>query len=207
MENIESITYEQCPYDWEHVSEIYQLLPHEPNAEGMWEVQPSEPGREVRFRRRHGYFQFFYGDPSSSLFHEVLDLEPMRTEDDAEWTVEKHDEGEYLVRTVFTQTYGPVDAMGRVDELFGAHGLWLENRETHASGAATFAALNSESLRDACDRLTVIEEMCLTINKAVTELLTDYWDSVANQIQSTGREALSPHRVNPKRRIPIPPNA
>ena len=207
ISDIQTITYEQCPFDEELVRSIYRKLPSSPDTAGKWVYQNRELDKATVFRRRGGYFQFFYGDPTQTLFSETLDLEPMQTQHDAEWTIEKHDEGCYLVTSVFCKTFGPVQQQELLDEILDHHGLWLEDMGTYCRGAAKFSQLNAGELLSACNRLVTVESWCLEANKAVTSYLEEFWGNVkdftVDQIQTRGTLEVPSTPDSHKRRQPL----
>jgi hypothetical protein len=207
--NIERITYEQCPYDAKHIQEIYVSVDLESIC-STWTQFQQTPNGICSYRKRDNYFQFISGDPSTSLFQEAMDLQPMETEDDAEWEIEKHDEGRYVVRSVFTKTFGPSTQIQRVDELLSPFGLWLEYRESFVWGAVTFDSFESEILLQSCRKLVMLEEWCLEANRQIETKLDEFWGNVRREaeerIHSEGvpirKYDISEYRG--KRRAPLP---
>lgn len=176
-EDVEKATYEQCPYDWEHVSQIYRNILEEPPETAEWlRLRSGNPS--TRLRRHAGYFQFFYGDPETSLYQELHALEPMQTTDDAEWEIEKHGEHEYLVRSKFSTTFGPCVEQQKVDELVQRFGALLDCRESYVSATATFTEVAAGPLLDACRRLVTLEAWCMEANRGITRMLDEYWGAI-----------------------------
>ncbi len=210
MTEIEKVQYEQCLYDWQHISEIYRSIPLEPAEEGQWYSLEHTQDSVASYRKRDGYFQFVIGSNQSSLFEEFHSFEPMPTDDDAEWTVEKHGPNEYPVRTVFSRTFGPSPAIDRVDKLLERFGLWLENcDDRYISGAATFGSLVNTDMWLACRRIVILERWCLEINGIVNQTLNEYWgrvrEEVEEQIRTEGEPVLMfrPSGRGAKRREPL----
>jgi hypothetical protein len=202
---IESIVYEQCPYDWDHISSIYKNIEDEPTST-EWHTK-SVPTGTVRYRRNGDHFQFIFARAPSVLFEEALNLEPMPTDDDAEWIVERHGPNEYLVRTTFTTTFGPVDAQELIDATISKYGLWLENQGNQVSGVATFDALEAEKMWHACRRLVTLEKWCLAANHKVMNVLAEFWGSVheelLSRIATQNDVVLDSDRTSRKHRAPL----
>ncbi len=206
MEDIERVQYEQCPFNWAHIARLYRNIAREPEMDGPWS---SPPGRGDIFYRRYGdYFQFIAGNPKQSLFSEFLGMEPMVTEDDAAWTIEKHGPVEYLVRSSFARTYGPVRETEKLHKLLEPYDMWLENRGTHVEGAATFDCLTNVKLLKACRKLLTLEGWCMSVNRDVERFLNDRWGAAWSEVnlrlEEDGPSFLTTESAGGKRRNPIP---
>src|SRR5579871_5891581 len=98
---VQIVEYEQCPYDLLHIYRDMDSI----QADSCWHSFNRSPRNCSAFYRVYDrYFQAVFGNSSDALFQEFLNLEPMKTDDDSEWLIEKHGPNEYLVRTTFTQT-------------------------------------------------------------------------------------------------------
>jgi hypothetical protein len=203
---IEQITYEQLVFRYDLVEGLYKIVPSIVE-DGEWHPMSVPSGEPSFYRVRSGYFQVIYSKGEHTLLREALKLEPMMTLDNAEWVLERHDEGEYLVRTQFSQTFGPTKETDLLDKVLEPYGLWLENMGTHLSGAATFEALDAEHLLEACNRIKWLEQFCIAANQRVILGLNAFWGAIRNeveaQIERDGALALSFESGGPKRRVPI----
>lgn len=201
MDEVEQIVYEQCPYNWQHVAELYRTVPFPP-FENKWYAVNSKTG--VCYRRRNGYFQFISGQSDTELWQEMLTFEPMETKDDAEWTIERHGLGEYLVRTRFSITYGPVDIQQEVHEELIKHGLWLGNRHTYVEGAALFDELTPSNLLYASRKLVMLENWCIQANVKVNSLIESIWkEHLAVLRQDFDFDGSAFETSSPKSRRPL----
>jgi hypothetical protein len=104
----EEATYEQCPYDLAHVEAIYMNLKGIINVDGNWHPFPERPdgiGQYRVFNDQH--FQAVFAGSDHALFRSLLDMDPVDSDDDAEWTVWRLSEEGYGLTSSFAVTSGP----------------------------------------------------------------------------------------------------
>jgi len=184
LRKVESVSYEQAPFIERDILALYRNIPVV-QVDGAWHDIAGDSGLNS-YRVVGRYFQRHIASQQCSLLKEIRELLPMDLPDNADWIIEKHDEGEYLVRSKWSNTFGPTEVQERVDQALNAFDLWLECKGNTVSGAAQFHNLDPKALALAVTKLTWLEAFCIEANRRVTEVLNEYWECSLTTWQKNG---------------------
>jgi len=207
MRKPKTVRYEQCPWNKRHVASLYSS--EIPLVEdGNWHAVQTGRARVGFSRVTNGFFQLVRGNSRYPLLEQCLALDPMETEDDAEWEITPFNDG-YVVHTAFSPTFGPCDAQERLSEHLEPYGLWLENNSESALAVAYIAKIESSVLLEATRRLVWLENYCMSANRSIYAELDRLWGSLADQVEgqiSSGSPVdFMDLSVLPKKRKPLAP--
>jgi hypothetical protein len=154
--------YEQCIWDQAHVEAIYPILKGLLTADGRWHeiaLATTESYGLARYRVfREQSFQAIFAKSFNPVVEALTDMDPVQTEDDAEWAVWRLENGAgYALSSTFAVTPGPFLHQPEVDKWLWRHGLGLEPFNFYVEGVAYFLEIEPGCLRDAMDRLAWLE--------------------------------------------------
>lgn len=172
--------YEQCPWIKKHVEAIYRNLRGMIVADGQWHDFPPLPRHIGKYRVYGGrYFQAIYARTPNHVLGSLMNMPPVETEDDAEWSIWQLDWGQgYALTSRFALTPGPFDHHAGVADWLYRHGLGLIPENGSVRGVAYFTNIEPGCLRDAMDRLIWLENAILHINRELQELSRKHWDEL-----------------------------
>jgi hypothetical protein len=172
--------YEQCEWDQRHVEAIYRNLAARISADGQWHDIPTGPGAVGRYRVvGERYFQAVYADAANPVFEALMAMDPVETEDDAEWEIWQESEGAYAITSTFALTPGPFEHQPVVDEWLWRHGLGLKPEEHFVQGIAYFTEIDAGCVRDAMERLTWLENAFVDLNERLNQAGREFWHDLA----------------------------
>ena len=105
---VAEVTYEQCPWDREHVNSIYPVLGGVIAEDGDWHPTRDNGDGLGWYRVADGYFQALFAGEATPLLDEFKTMRPVSTQDDAEWEIWRLPEGGYAVSSTFATGLGPL---------------------------------------------------------------------------------------------------
>jgi len=203
------VMYEQCPWNEEHVRQIYRNLASE-LIDGEWRNFPTLP-RDVGAYRvfANRTFQAIYSRKKHSLFQELLCLEPPDSEDDAEWDLLK-ERGVYHVSSSFAKTFRTMLPVDNTAAILRENSMDIVDMGTFMRGEAFFRTLTTDNLGLAMRKLTFVENLCMAANIRAYTASDKYWDELGGTLPGTlgsfarDIEAGRKLKGEPKRREPLP---
>lgn len=228
--------YEQCPWDQEHVEALYPVLKGRLVSDGLWHDIPNESGMPWVGRYRvtgsssRGYFQAVYADDvhqpggaaPNMVFSQLSAMEPVQTEDDAEWSVwhlQEADEDSsassdssgdsiwYALSSTFATTPGQFAHQQAVDDWLGRHGLGLEPDERFVEGVAYFEAIEPGCLLDAMQRLRWLETVFAELNQHLERAGAAFWEPLKEQSDALLRQEQDKGAWAAGEIVPVPEQA
>src|SRR4051794_10755373 len=109
-------TYEQCPWDQEHVEAIYRNLLGAIILDEQWHPIPVDAGHIGQYRvSGNRYFQAIYAATPNPVFEALTRMDPLETQDDAEWAIWEEG-GVYVLSSTFALTPGQFAHQPAVDD-------------------------------------------------------------------------------------------
>jgi hypothetical protein len=195
--------YEQCIWDREHVEAIYPKLANAIADDGQWHDIPLEEGKVGRYRVfGNQYFQAVFAGTANEVFDALTSMDPVETEDDAEWAVWQIDEGSYALSSTFAMTPGQFEHQPEVDAWLWRHGLGLEPNPYSVEGVAYFTAITSASMTDAVGRLTWLEQAFAELGTRLDQAGREFWHEL--QAESDAIVEKLEASVEPSLIVPLP---
>jgi hypothetical protein len=171
--------YEQCAWDREHVEGLYPRLAGSVVTDGEWHDFPPLPEGVARYRVfEERYFQVVYAETSKPVFEALASVDPVESQDDAQWHIWQEDESCYAMSTTFALTPGVFEHQEEVDEWLWRHGLGLEPNEFFVEGIAYFTDIEPGCMLDAMDRLTWLERAFDGLNERLEQTGREFWQEV-----------------------------
>ncbi len=194
-------TYEQCPWVREHVEAIYRNLAGRIVEDGQWHEILVEPGRVGRYRVfENRYFQAVYARELNPVYEALTAMDPVVSEDDAEWAIWQEEVGAYAISSTFALTPGVFEHQPAVDEWLWRHGLGLEPNEFFVEGIAYFTDIEPGCLLDAMERLRWLERAFRELNERLEEAGREFWQTLKAEsdavVERLGH-ALAPDEIAP----------
>jgi len=215
MTKVDGITYEQCPWNREHVSAIYRNLGGNIDESGSWrDFPPRAKGIGIYRVYKMSRFQAIFARRPSALYQAAQTLDPVDSEADAEWEIRGSD-GRYWVTTSFASVPGPFAHQEHVNAWLDRHALYLQNRRSFVHGVAFFTELTSGCLTDAMHRLTWLELAIRDVIKAIEAASESAWQQheqcsdeiTARVIDQLPQDEIIPvpdtGPITPRARIPV----
>lgn len=187
---MESVNYEQCPWDEGHVRAIYRRL-SEIVADGEWHLFPDN-GARGHYRVFEGRtFQVIFGKGDEAVYPRLLQLDPPDIEDDAEWTVLcDPEEDVVLLTSTFCRTFGPFSGINLICETLNSFALELIKYRGDIWGAVYVEDIETDMMEEAMARLRAIEKITLQVNKAIDAQISTMWDDLTAEMREA--EEASP---------------
>ncbi len=180
------ITYEQCPWDLDHVSQIYRSI-KDFKTDGDWHEIPGGVGSAWYRIWDQRIFTMIVFEERNELLEEVMAGPPPLSEEDAEWTLVKHPRGDYSIGSEFSRTFGRFDVIEEVNDWLNPFGLGLEEFNGDSQGFAFFESLEPECWLDAMERLRFLEAVCLDANRAANMSLKAVWGSIRRPLMEASK--------------------
>jgi hypothetical protein len=212
-------TYEQCSWDLQHVEGLYPILRGHILPDGQWHRFPASVPGVAQYRIRAGRLQVVYAAGGNEVVEQLLAMEPLETEDDAEWEIWKLDGVEgFAVSSTFATTAGPFEHDAGVNEWLSRHALGLNAafNDRFVEGVAYFERIDAGCLTDAIRRLAWLEEAFRELVVLLQTTAQNFWEGVedaSNCIVNQLGDAYDPTLIAPlpdeyltegaKRRLPI----
>ena len=181
------VLYEQTPWDISQVEAINPRLKDTIVADGDWHPFEHPPGVSFYRVEKLRYFQALYSKTENATLQKLKTVQPIATEDDAEWMIWKKKDG-YAITSVFTLTPGPFGNTAEVASWLERHGLGFEEDQGSEDkgsmrGVAYFAEIEQGCLTDAIQRLAWLEALILNLNQQLSALSVEFWEAVRQQSQ------------------------
>jgi hypothetical protein len=172
-------TYEQCPWDWEHVEALYPRLAGIIATDGEWHDFPPVPEGLARYRVfEERYLQVAYARAPHPVFEALTSMDPVELQDDSEWEIWQEGEGAYAMSTTFALTPGQFEHQAAVDEWLWRHGLGLEPNEYFVEGVAYFTDIEAGCVQDAMERLAWLERAFDDLNERLEQTGRGFWQEL-----------------------------
>ena len=198
------LTYEQCPWDEQHVRGLYPILASL-RIDSEWRPFPLPKEQQVGRYRLFGstIFQAIYADEEHELFKDLMDIEPPNTLDDAEWQIAKDEESYYLT-TSFARAVAPTVDFTRLNNAFAPLDIDFVKIEKDLVGEVSFKELTTSELAAAMRKILLVEKLCLGINRQMYDLLDGLWEVEVMRMESEAVKVLpSELTLGGKSRKPI----
>lgn len=190
------LTYEQCPFNLNHVESLYRNLPNV-IPDGAWHELPT--GRPYTLYRVHSerFFQAVFSKEDHVLLQEVLACDPPETQDDASWLLIREDADDpcYSITSVFTRTFGLARIHEEVNRWLTPFGLRYDSWEDGARGFADFAPLEPGAWADAIKRLSWLESINLEVNRSIEEKIAGFWGRYEDSLRFAGDQCQDPNEL------------
>jgi hypothetical protein len=180
-------TYEQCPWNREHVENLYRNLRGNLVEDGVWHDFPHDPRWIGRYRIRLPYFQAVYADTPSDVFDALQLMEPVATDHDAEWEIWPLADHGYAVSSSFATTAGPFLHQETVNKWLERHSLALElgplvgGAARFVEGVAYFEQIESGCFGDALERLAWLERALMELEAAFERTSEEFWAALERE--------------------------
>jgi hypothetical protein len=175
------VRYDQAPWDRGHILALYLIDPLHLREDSKWHELSSN--EDIAFYRvyNHKYFQFVSSKSHNHLVNAILAMEPVDTEDDAEWWIWQVEapgwEGLWLT-SILAVTPGPFEYQAEIDAWLRPYGLALLPQGDYVRGLARLEEISSAKMKTAMEQLVWLENVLIELNRRIMRVGQRFWRTI-----------------------------